>query len=35
MLATAAVLWIFHVPAPDVLIGSDGRSFAVRGAVGQ
>jgi len=35
MLAAAAILWALSVPAPDVLIGHDGRSFAVRGADGR
>jgi competence protein ComEC len=35
ILAAAAILWALSVPAPDVLIGNDGRSFAVRGADGR
>jgi competence protein ComEC len=35
VLAAAAVLWMLDVPAPDVLVGNDGRSFAVRGSDGR
>jgi competence protein ComEC len=35
IMAAAAIVWMLNVPAPDVLIGNDGRSFAVRGADGR
>jgi competence protein ComEC len=35
VVAAAAILWAMRVPAPDVLIGNDGRSFAARGADGR
>lgn len=34
-LVAVAILLALRVPAPDVLIGNDGRSFAVRGADGR
>ncbi len=35
MLMLLACLWIARGPVPDILVGSDGRAFAVRGADGR
>src|SRR6185437_3292064 len=35
VLAIAAVIWAARTPTPDVMVGSDGRTFAVRGADGR
>jgi competence protein ComEC len=35
IVAAAAILWALQVPAADVLVGNDGRSFAIRGADGR
>jgi competence protein ComEC len=35
VLTVIAIIWAAIVPVPDVLIASDGRSFAVRGADGR
>jgi competence protein ComEC len=35
VLAIVAVIWAARTPKPDVLVGNDGRTFAVRGADGR
>jgi competence protein ComEC len=33
--AVGAIVWAMNIPAPDMLIANDGRTFAVRGADGR
>ena len=35
LLVLLAIVWIVRIPAPDVLVDAEGRSFAVRGADGR